>query len=293
MAVPAGLIGLVGSLILLYRWAEPSRTAASSSVEGSHTSVAIRMENADYANYVQGRKTWAVRVQAIDLQRLPGSPLADIQAADMTGIHDGSLYAPSREAEAPLTSTPEPLGDFGQPEATFRAQRGRYTAGAFQTPPAELTSLYNLEWQLKLMNNVHYVTRAGDRLTTDLLTILQLTDRRTRRKEQRILCDEGATMTHKDASLKANQIRYSPATREVECLGGVRGTFKEGVVQTERAFWSVKEQMLRCPDTATGVIRGMPFTAEGITIDLKQRKIHANRGSVELRTEDTGVLRLK
>jgi hypothetical protein len=85
--------------------------------------------------------------------------------------------------------------------------------------------------------------------------------------------------------IQTNQARYDPADRNVECLGGARGSFKEGTVQAERIFWSLRDQVMRVPDTAMGTMNGIPFTADGMVVDLKQRTLAANHAHLRIRID--------
>ena len=92
-------------------------------------------------------------------------------------------------------------------------------------------------------------------------------------------------VTHNDAQMTANQARYAVSERVVECLGGARATFPDGTLQAERMYWDLDAGMLRCPDTVTGTLQGVPFTAQGLTVDIKNRTTHANHITFQLRSD--------
>jgi hypothetical protein len=131
---------------------------------------------------------------------------------------------------------------------------------------------------------VDFRTKNGDRLQAEALTVVELMNRRTGRKERRILAETGVTVTGKNFTIRANQARYDPESRIVECLGGVRGTFPNGTAQAERAFWSLKEQTAHFPETTTGTARGMAFTTTDLVIDLKRRTLSARRAQATVWT---------
>jgi hypothetical protein len=309
------LLGLSVGLFFAYRWAGSVTLPVAPSLESGGPQVMMRLEGAPFTSYVNGRKTWSLWAGRIDLERLPGSALANLQRATLTDIRNGKLYAappngaaippvtPASATEFPAlrlstgspnlapTATPDSPDDL--PAATFRANSGLYALGTLEPPPAEIAPLYDVQWQFKLKGGVEFKTQAGDRLRSDSLILLEMISRRTHRTERRILCDQGAKVDLKDVQVQANRVRYDPAERTVECLGGVRGTFKGGVMQAERLFWSLKDQVLRCPETATGTYHGMPFTWEGLTVDLKRRVLTANRvhGQIRIEEEDVPSLR--
>jgi hypothetical protein len=303
------LPAVVIPLYLLYRWAgSPSTDATLVHTVGGST-LTVRLENAPFTGYADGHKSWSLWARTIDLERPPDSSLANIQSALLTDIRDGILYKPPTGATAsapkggtalrtpPMGAAPnsedtDSSAPVGPPAATFQARQGRYTIGMADSIPPDLALNYNLKWQFKLTGSVDLRTSAGDRLQSPSLAILDLRNRRTRRPERRMICDEGAEITLDKIHLHANQMRYDPTERTVECLGGVRGALKDGVVQAERLFWSLKDQVIRCPETATGVMKGIPFTAEGMTIDMKHRVSHANHISIQLRREDVSHLDL-
>jgi hypothetical protein len=276
------LAGLVFGFYLAYRWAEPSQNGAYSAVSsGSATNVTMRLENAPFTGYSQGHKTWALWAGRIDLERIPGGAMSNIQVATLTDIRDGKLYQRPASPSAAETSAPDdPVS------ATFHARQGRYTIGTVDPAPFELTTLYTIQWQFRLTGNVEFRTSNGDHFQTESLTVIEMTDRRTHRTERRIFCDSGVQVTLRDAHLIANRARYDPGERVVDCLGGVRGTFKEGRVQAERVFWALRENVLRCPETSTGGIRGQGFLAEGLTMDIRQRRLRANHVRLQMRMEE-------
>ena len=142
--------------------------------------------------------------------------------------------------------------------------------------------LFTVQWQFKLTGDVVFRTRAKDEFAAPSMTIYNLVDRRTGKAEQRVQCDQGGKMTHRGIQVTANSIRFNPKDRTVECLSGVRGTFKSGNVQAERVYWSLDQEILRCPETATGTMAGMPFVAQGLTMDAKHGEHHANHIHVQV-----------
>lgn len=276
-------------MYLLYRWAGHSPTDSMPPFVATSTSAAFRLESATFTGESDGRKTWSVWARQIDVERMPGSALSSIQGATLTDIRNGVLYkAPSKDSAAAVTISNDGL-PTGPPAATFRAQHGRYALGNLEPVANELDLLYSVRWQLKLTGSVDLRTAAGDHLQSDALTILEMTNRRTGRLERRVVCDNGVQITLKDAQIHANQARYDPAGRTVECLGGVRGVHKDGTVQADSLFWSLKDQIIRCPETASGVFRGMAGVWTGLTLDLKHRRLQANHFDGEIRTGKGGV----
>lgn len=291
------LPGLIFALYLAYRWAEPAPTSSLPFQTSFNSTVTMRLEEAPFIGYANGRKSWSVWAKRIDLERLPGASFSTVQSATLVDIRDGALYTLPDTPAPPAASANASAAPSGtvnvKPAATFRARRGRYALQNLEPTPAHLTLNYNVQWQFKLTEDVDFRMQNGDRLQADSLTILELTNKRTGRPERRILCESGAKVTHKEVSMRANSARYDPAERLVECLGGVRGTFKNGTVQSERAFWSLNEQIVRCPETATGVVDGMAFRAEGLVIDMKHRTLRANRVRARFRMESRETFRLR
>ena len=129
--------------------------------------------------------------------------------------------------------------------------------------------------------DVEFRTQAGDTLTAPFLTIYNLVRKRNGKIEQRVVCDEGAKMKRKGIEVFSNRLRFSPKGRTVECLAGARGAFKNGAVQAERAFWSLDDETLRCPEEATGTLDSSPFTAQSLTLDVKHRIHRASHIHIE------------
>jgi hypothetical protein len=145
--------------------------------------------------------------------------------------------------------------------------------------------LFTVQWQFKLSGDVVFRTRAQDELAAPSMTIYNLVSRKTGKPEQRVICEQGGKMTHLGIHVSANTIRFNPKDRTVECLSGVRGTYKQGNVQAERVYWSLDDEILRCPESASGTVQGMPFLAEGLTLDIKRRRHHANHIHIQLNTD--------
>ena len=111
--------------------------------------------------------------------------------------------------------------------------------------------------------------------------------------QRRILCESGVRVTSKSMEALSNHAVYFPKERTVECTGGVRGTSKEVTVQAERFFWFLGEETIRCPETVSGTVRGTPFTADGLVIDLKRQRLHANRARMQIRMDESGEFELQ
>lgn len=271
-----GVIGSVFGVYRAYRWAEPTPEALRHGQSPGGGSASIELKDAPIAGYVEGARSWSIHAGQIDILRVPNASLTNIQSATILNIRDGMLYDPpaktARPAGATTTRVMEAGGvdaGSGPVSATFRAKEGHYTTGTSVTAPADLQLTHTVQWQFKLAGDVVFKTRTKDELSAPSMTILNLVNRRTGRQEQRILCDQGAKMTHLGIQVTANSIRFSPKDRTVECLSGVRGTYKQGSVQAERVYWSLNDEILRCPETATGKIEGNPFEAQGVTMDVK------------------------
>jgi hypothetical protein len=291
----AAFAGLVWGIYLTYRWAEPNPNALQAiGMSAASSDVALRMDKTSYASYYGGAKSWALWAERIDLLRPPGSAgLAALQRAEITNIRDGKLYDPPNKklgggvrlatsqstTTAPATSAEE-RASATPPSAVFSARQGHYTAGFQLAGPPELQLNYRIQWQFQLVGDVKYRTHEGDRLTAPSLTILQLLNVRTGHTERRIVCDEGVQVNVDKAQIQANSVRFDPATRLVECLHGVRGVMSgphsRDTIQAERLYWSLNEQAIRCPESASGQLNGLPFTADGLNIDMKR---HTSQGT--------------
>lgn len=317
-AVVWGLLSaLAAGLFAAYRWSERerSRSVWNRPVTGASSGL-VRLEKAPFQGYTNGRLSWTLQADLIELQRIPGGSLATVANATLTGIRDGALYDVPDDLKPALTTTPEtavpsvkqavkkpaespaemPLFSSSRPKtppaATFQARLGFYTLGEVEPLPPSLSALYTLQWRFKLVGDVDFRTRSGDRLRAETLTILELMNRRSWRVERRILCESGVRVTSKNGEALSNHAEYFPKDRTIECSGGVRGTSKDITVQTERLFWFLKEETIRCPETASGTLRGTPYSAEGLVIDLKRNRLHANSLSLKIPLDGTGEFAL-
>lgn len=296
-------VGFVVGTVLVYRWAEPSSTPnAAIQPAGSNSNVTIRLENAPFFGHSNGYKTWSLHAGRIELERMPGASLSSLESVSLSDIKDGLLFPtpppmPAAPAAAP-SSSPHPAGQtaigllspeneaaYGPWTARFRAGHGHYNSGMLAQPPPDLATLYRLQSAFDLSQGVALRTREGDLFEADSLSVFDLLSKQNGHSERRILCNNGMKLTRKDGSVAANQARYDVANRTVECLGGARVTFSDGSFQTERMYWSLDEGILRCPDAAAGTLRGAPFNAQGMTIDLKKHHMHANQITFELRSD--------
>jgi len=285
--------GAVGAITLVVRWADPTPSLPTPVGTAGTGKVLFRLENAPFTAYSGGHKAWSLFARSVDLEHPLGASFSTLQSATLTDIRDGALYPASPNDTGPLTLSspsanaplaPAPASDtLGPPLATFHAGQGRYILGTNEPVSPDIQLLYTVRSQFKLTGKVDIQARSGDHLQSEALTILDLVNRRTGKSEQRIVCDSGAMITLKGAHIHANQMRYDPRERVVECLGGVRGAFKSGAVQTERAFWSLKDNVIRCPDTAAGTQEDNLFQGEGITLDLNHHKYYANHMTLSYR----------
>ena len=274
-----GIVAILAiGLTLAYRWAGQTSLLPPPAYVNNRTTPTFLLTNTTYTETSNGHKTWSVWAGRIEMDHMPGAALAAIQTATLTDIRNGVLYrvpaSPSSfgTAAAAQTSTPE----TGAPAATFRADQGRYAIGDLASVPNDIALAYSVRWQLKLTGNVDLRAADGDHLRADSLSILEMISRRTGRLERRIVCDNGMQVSSKDVRVHANVARYDPAGRTVECLDGVRGAFREGAIQADSLFWSLKDQVLRCPETATGTFRAFTGAWNGMRIDLKRHRLYAN-----------------
>ncbi len=277
-------LGVAFGLYRAYQWAEPTRTLPTLAHPVAST-VTVRMEKVPFTQYFQGRKTWSLWAERIDLEHPPGMGIGNIQSATLTDIRDGALYK-LPEGNFPLAAqSTANRSPADKPVARFHAREGRYTLGALEVAPLDLSLTYNIQWQFRLTGGV-FDSAAGEHLESESLRMLEMVNRRTGKPERRIVCDQGAIASLKDVRVTMNQARYDPIAREVACLGGIRGVFRGGVVQAERVFWALGAQTLRCPESASGEVRAMPFTADGLVVDLKRKILRANHARLEIRMED-------
>jgi len=267
-----------------YRWAGPLQNWTPPVRNGGGGSVTIRLTDTPFAAYIDGARTWSIHAGQVDILRLPNAALTSVQSATILDIRNGTLYEPPARPmtnggalTARVMEAGAPARNSGLVAATFHAKRGHYSAGLLEAIPPDLDMLYTTQWQFRLEGDVVFQTRSHDVLTAPSMTIYNLVSRKTGRPEQRVVCDKGARMTHKGIELTANTMRYNPKERTVDCYSGVRGVYKQGSVQSERVYWSLDNEILRCPETATGKIQDMPFQAEGITLDVKHHKDYVRR----------------
>jgi len=294
---------IVCSIAGLYRWSEPRRSVPTEFANRASAGVGIHLENAPFAAYSGGRKTWSLWAKSIDLEHSPNASAGSIQSASLTDIRSGVLYSSSPTgSNLPLTSTPQPgpllsrvsSSDVdtpsGPPAVKFHAGSGHYYIGSAQPLPGDLNSTYTARWQLQLSGGVAVETRDGNSLHTESLTIMELTNLKTHLAEQRLECDSGATVSRRGVKITSNRLRYSLNDHTVELLDGVRGTFKEGSIQSQRTFWSLNDDVVQIPDSSTGILNGSEFGAQSITLDLKNGRQVANHGSIFFRTDKEGAL---
>ena len=280
------LFGL--GVFLTYRWADRAPSPPDPVVRNSSGRVVVvRLDNAPFTAYAEGRKTWSLHAAQIDLERLPGAAFANIESASLTDIKQGILY------RLPASPAPSASPHESIVAARFSARSGRYTQGRNETLTPDLALVFTLRWQFRLEGDVLFKTTSGDELKAASLTILEMTNRRTGKLERRIVCDQGAALQTKGVHLQSNQLRFNPADRTVECLGGAYATFSGGSAQSESAYWSPQNQTLTCPGAVSGAMQGLPFQAMNVVADIRRRQIHANRATVQIPLDDPVLNALK
>jgi hypothetical protein len=290
-------------VIVVYGWANGPNTVPVIN-NGPQNDVAIRLTDAPFTGVNAGRKTWSLWAAQIDVIRVPGVELASTQRAILTDIRDGKLYGvPGRDSPqegsgaaahsvAAVTRSPG-KAESDKPIATFKADSGVYAVRELEAIPPEIALNFAVQWQFKLSGHVSFLSQSGDRMQSDRLTIFEMVSNRTHRLEQRVVFDNGATVTHKDARITANRARYSPRERSVECIDGVRSVTKDGWFQTDRLFWSLKDRTIFCPDTTSGENKGSRFTATSLSMDLAHRITRAGHILSRLKPESNADLPMR
>ncbi len=298
----------------VYRWAAPSaQSLAAVLTPPQGSSVNLELEDAAFENFAGGAKNWSLKAGRILLERNAGSGATSLQSADIEDIREGSLFAAPEGGGSGEQSGHTPVRAFsshasasdvarpgldaamtqsgadasaGLMTATFSAQHGRYVIGATEGLPSELLLAYAVQWQFRLTGNVKIRTREGYQLNAPSILILELFNRHTAKVERQMLCEQGAQVRAKGASLQANQARYNAASQTVECLGGVHGAMQKDSIQGDSMHWSLKDNIIRCPESASGIWQGAPFTAFNLTLDVKRHRYQGSQATFEF-SEDT------
>ncbi len=285
-----GTLGVITLLVVLagvYRWAEPSNTYLSSPSPSPVSTVTMRLENAPFESYVNGHKSWSVWANRIDLERTAGASMSMIQSASIEGIRNGILYKAGEKSPASDDSS---VMNKEPALVSFSAQKGRYAIQNLDSMPLEWSQNYTMQWQFRLTDDVKLETLKGETLTAESMTLYELINRRTRKSEHRLVWDSGADMTSKKVRVHSNQMRMDPGERVLECTHGVRCAYPDGAVQTDRAYLSLKEQILRCPDPAAGTEKKLQYSAEGLVVNIKNRVFTANRVQMKFPVESAGAV---
>ena len=291
--VPKSLLKLSGwaicsalciGVFLLYRWAASPLSPGSRIVPPSETNPPFVLKNSPFSAYENGYKTVSLRAERIEATRQPNAGLANVSNATLIKLRDGKIYAPHTKPKANLPGSVQTMvaGDTNSPSdrvtATFKAERGQYSQGNQFASPADVDPTTTVQWQFSLSGDVEFKTDAGEVFSSQNMIVYSLQKRGGVKPFLRIVCDEGAKIIRKKIELASNRVRFQPNDGVIECLGGVRGKFENGSVQTERAYWTLKTEMLRCPDTTSGQLRGMEFSAENMNLDIKNERATGTKG---------------
>ncbi len=274
-------LGVTLLIFRTYRWAGTPFPIPSRSGDSLEVPV-MRLENADFESQIGNRKSWALKAKSIDFEKQSGAALSNIRKATLNQIIDGKLYEVFEEEKG----QPKPKKE--EVNSTFSADRGEYEAEDLHALPYDLALLFHSKWRFKLSGNVRLTTQSGATIVAPNLTILELVNNNTHKTEQRILCNDGANIATKQVRIQTNKARLNPADRVIECMEGVRATFDEGEIQTERLFWTVKDGILVCPTPVSGTWRKMPFTATNLSLDLRNKIMRADfiHAKIDLNTVD-------
>ena len=228
----------------------------------------IVYEDFTVSNIQDGGLTWYLHAGSVDIDPQPNAGLGAIRNATISKITDGKIFEVPKTPLPPI-SADSSLRPAGKVAATFKANQGSYALGNLMTPPSDLESSISVVWQFNLTGDVEFATSGGDKMTSQSLIIYNLAKKGGGKPFLRIVCDNGAKITRNKIQAVANRVRYQPSDGVVECLGGVRCVFDHGTMQTERAFWNLKDEILRCPDTASGKYDDSEFILTESVFDMK------------------------
>ena len=269
-------VATLASLVFLaYRWAaspippNPHPGVASSGTTSFH------MEDMPVYDRQDGRKTWQLHADSVDITPQLHSGLGAIQNATITMIKDGKIFEAPKDSPSRVISPNDPSDNSlpdGKVAATFKANQGQYALGNMMTPPSDLDSAFSVIWQFNLTGDVEFAAAAGEKMTSQSLVIYSLAKKGGGKPFLRIVCDNGAKIIRNKIEVVSNKVRYQPSDGVIECLGGVRCVFDHGTVQAERIYWSLKEEVLRCPDTASGKYDDTEFTLTESVFDMKRQR---------------------
>ncbi len=272
-----GCISVLAAVIIggfyAYRWVGNTIHSGMTHTTGVVAPYTMRLEDGEYTSMSPtGQKSWHVRAKRIDFARAPGSPLVNIDRIEITGLYDGTLYSERT----------------GKPGATFKAGRGEYVMGQHAPVIADLAPNDQIEWEFRLSDDVKVRTAEGDTLQSPSIVILNLRDRLKGTMREMLLCEEGATVTHRDVSAHAVTARYDLQSRVVECMQGVTITMPKGTVLADRVFWMPDQHQIRIPENASGRMRDILFDASDVSIDTLTRKYRGAHAQLQFR-ESSGA----
>ena len=94
---------------------------------------------------------------------------------------------------------------------------------------------------------------------------------------------QGGTATTRDAAATAPFVIYSPGQRRVDCPNGAHLTDKSGSLDASVLYWDLDRGLVDCPGPVTGRRTDWFFTARRAALDLANRTLSANDGSLQAR----------
>lgn len=249
------LLGAFLSIWILYRVFhlvrayEPGGRPPPGYKEAGLGDISIQLGKSEIISRLEGRRQWSLQVDRIDLH------------------HTSFGGDPDQFSNAVFANIRE--GVFyrnGKPEAKFSANRA-----TFDNP----TQQFNVHGKIRVRTVHGDTVEADDLIWSDRDDYVRFTN--------------GAKGVFKGNRLTAPVVFYSPKKRTLQCPQGAEGTFKGYPLKASVLYWDIGAERVEMPGHVSGDRRGLHFTANQATLDLKTRELKANDGTAELRIQGGDV----
>jgi hypothetical protein len=150
----------------------------------------------------------------------------------------------------------------GKQQATFAANRADYD------DPTKTFTIHD---------KIRVTTQKGERITSDYCSWSE--------KQDFIRFSQGARLTSKHGWLQTPNALFEPRDRVLQCPTGGEGVIDKQRVQASALFYDMESELLQFPQTVTVDRKNVKLIGQGVEIELKTSKMHANKGHIILRIQ--------
>ena len=151
----------------------------------------------------------------------------------------------------------------GKPEAAFSAGLAQLDPGA---------------QRITILGDIRLSGMHGEKLTAQ--------ECRWQRQDKFIQLKGKVLARLMEGEVSCGSMLFNPRERMLQCPEGADGVFEGFHLKADSLFWDINRGRVQCPTSVSGVRGPLTFSITSAELNLKQRRLIANKGIVRIRIDN-------